>query len=303
MTKSQQLQETLQRIYNAAIEVMSGLMDTQNMYIALYNKDTMMIEFPLAYQNGKLVPDDEKVPRSSWGPRRFGERSGLTEWIIRHKGSLLIEKDFEGWAGAHDVKVFNMETKCWLGAPMLLRDEVIGVIGLQNFEQEGVFDRNHQGLLMTIASQAAVAIENARLFRRAIENELVERIAHDRQKRLQTLQQISQRMVEASQNPDGVLELIARATNDITNSALTSVYLYNQATSTFTSGVSVWREGRVERIENSALPSPEDFAGQIAEEQGTDFIENTADRPEISSFAQRFEMQAFAALPLAIAGA
>ncbi len=297
MTKSQEMQVTLRRIYNEAAAVMSGLMDTRNMYIALYDKDTMMVEFPLAYQDAELVLDEEKVWGKPWGPRRFGERSGLTEWIIRHKGSLLIEKDFEGWAGAHDVKVFNMETKCWLGAPMLLRDEVIGVIGLQNFEREGIFDRNHQDLLLTIASQAAVAIKNAQLF------EATREVARQREERLLRLQQISQRMVEASQNPDGVLELIARATNDIINSALTSVYLYNQATSTFTSGVSVWQEGGVERIENSALPNPEDFAGQIAEGQGSDFIENTADRPEISSFAQRFEMQAFAALPLTIAGA
>ncbi|MBE7468369.1 MAG: GAF domain-containing protein [Anaerolineales bacterium] len=297
MTKSQDLQTTLHRIYNEAAEVMSGLMDTQNMYIALYDKNTAIVEFPLAYQDGKLVPDEEKVAGRPWGPRRFGERNGLTEWVIQHKESLLIEKDFEGWAKAHNVNVFKMDTRCWLGAPMLLRDEVIGVIGLQNFERERIFDQQHCDLLMTIASQTGVAIENAQLF------EATREIARQREERLRRLQQISQRMVEASQNPEGVLEFIARTANDIINSALTSVYLYDQATSTFTSGVSVWREGAVERIENSALPSPEDFASQIAEGQTSDFIENIADRPRVSSFAHRFHLQAFAALPLTIAGA
>jgi signal transduction histidine kinase len=296
MTKSQELQVTLQRIYHEAAEVMKGLMDTHNMYIALYDEDVEMVEFPLAYQDGQLVADEAKNPGTPYGPRRFGERPGLTEWVIRHQEPLLIEKNFNAWAKSQGVTVFNMNTQCWLGAPMILGGKVIGVIGLQNFKQEAVFDRNHQDLLKIIAGQAAVAIENARLF------EATRRVAHEREERLRRLQQISKGMAEASQNPDGVLELVARVANDIIGSDLTCVYLYDQATSTFTGGVSVWRAGQVERIETPALPKPEDFAGQIAEKQGPDFIEKTEDRPEISSFAQRFNMRAFATLPLTIAG-
>ncbi|MCP4407635.1 MAG: GAF domain-containing protein [Gammaproteobacteria bacterium] len=162
-------EQELQNIYNKAAEAMSGLMDTHNMYIAFYNENTKTIEFPLAYQDGQRVPDNEQVKGQPWGPRPFGARKGLTEWVIRHKMPLLVERDFDAWIDAQkDVEAFPMGTQCWLGAPMLLRDKVIGVIGLQNFEREGVFDQNHRDLLVMIASQAAIAIDNANILDRRI---------------------------------------------------------------------------------------------------------------------------------------
>lgn len=161
------LKAELQEIYEKAAEAMSGLMDTRNMYIALYREDTGLIEFPLVYVEGRRVPDEEKVEDTPYGPRSFGKRKGLTEWVIRHQQSLLIGRDFEAWVKAQeDIEAFPIGTKCWLGAPMMLRNKAIGVIGLQNFEREGVFDQNHCNLLEMIAGQAAIAVDNARILDR-----------------------------------------------------------------------------------------------------------------------------------------
>ncbi len=170
------VKQELQDIYDSAAEAMSELMDTRNMYIALYDNDGGIIEFPLAYESGEPVPESKKEKGKPYGPREFGERQGLTEWVIRHRQSLLIEKDFDTWVEAQeDVVAFSMGTKCWLGASMLLRDKVIGVIGLQNYEQEEVFDEHHRDLLVTIAGQAAIAIDNAQQYD-LINNQLARRI-------------------------------------------------------------------------------------------------------------------------------
>jgi GAF domain-containing protein len=161
------VEQELEKIYEKAAKAMLGIMDTRNMYIAIYDENRGTIEFPLAYQEGSLVPDEKKVEETPYGPRSLGDRKGLTEWLIRHKKPLLIAKNFDAWIEAHDeIEAFSMGTKCWLGAPMLLRDRVIGVIGLQNLEEEEVFDRNHQDLLVMIASQAAIAIDNASILER-----------------------------------------------------------------------------------------------------------------------------------------
>jgi GAF domain-containing protein len=52
----------------------------------------------------------------------------------------------------------------WLGVPMLRGNEPIGVIVVQNFTTPRVFGHHDLDLLSAIASQAAVAINNARLF-------------------------------------------------------------------------------------------------------------------------------------------
>ncbi len=156
----------LENIYRATAEVMRGLMDTRNMYIALYDAATDLIEFPFWYERGRLIPDQEKIPGHQAASRKLSQRKGLTGWVIDHKSPLLIEKDFQINARSLGIEVYDIGTKCWLGAPMILRGEVMGVIGLQNFDQEGAFDERHQSLLATIAGQAAIALDNARQYDR-----------------------------------------------------------------------------------------------------------------------------------------
>ena len=289
--KPDSLQTTLQKIYEAAVAVLSGLLDTSNMYIALYNDDSEIIEFPLVYQDG------ERVSKIDYSPRHINKRKGLTEWVIHQKKPLLIEKDFDNRVQEKGIKAFLGVTKCWLGAPMMLPGEkVIGVIGLQNFEREGVFDEYHKQLLMTIASQAATAIENARLF------ELERHMAQERQARLNILQNVSNRMAEAGLKPDEVLQLVAKAANDIGRSDLTAIYLYDQEVAYFTQGVRVLKDGMIEMVENSNdLPAPDGLTAQIAIDQEPLFVNDVSEHPGATDFAQRHQLQAFAGLPLIIA--
>ena len=69
---------------------------------------------------------------------------------------------------------------------MLLHDEVVGVIGLQNFEHERVFDDRHRNLLKTIASQAAIAIQNAWQY------ETIDRLLDRRSRELAAVSQFQQ---------------------------------------------------------------------------------------------------------------
>ena len=51
----------------------------------------------------------------------------------------------------------------WLGVPILVADEVLGVLALESLEQH-TFDEADERLLATLASSMGVALENARLF-------------------------------------------------------------------------------------------------------------------------------------------
>ncbi len=53
--------------------------------------------------------------------------------------------------------------RSWLGVPMLIGDHVIGMIALDK-EESGFYTQEHAQLAMTFATQAAIAIENTRLF-------------------------------------------------------------------------------------------------------------------------------------------
>ncbi len=62
------------------------------------------------------------------------------------------------------IEVHGRMPASWLGVPMVSGKDVLGVLAVQSFEEAGVYDEHHQDLLTAVASQVAIAIENARLF-------------------------------------------------------------------------------------------------------------------------------------------
>jgi signal transduction histidine kinase len=56
--------------------------------------------------------------------------------------------------------------RSWMAVPLIVKDQVMGVLGLSHKEPD-YFTPRHAQLALAIANQAAVAIENARLYERA----------------------------------------------------------------------------------------------------------------------------------------
>lgn len=87
---------------------------------------------------------------------------GLSGWVYRHQQEALIGDTAadERWIQLPDDEEV---TKSALGAPLLYQDRVNGVLVLHH-ERAQYFDESHLSLVTSIASQVAIAIENARLF-------------------------------------------------------------------------------------------------------------------------------------------
>jgi GAF domain-containing protein len=157
--------EVVQRVCeaaHAALQVGGPLM--ANMFVALYRPENDLLEFPLVYDTGRLMPDAEKTPGSPYCSRHLGERQDVPEWVIRQRQPLLAKTraTVEGWAqGLDGVQTVPARSQSWLGAPMIAGDKVSGMIVLRDFEHENAFTESHEKLLTTIANQAAVAIQNA----------------------------------------------------------------------------------------------------------------------------------------------
>lgn len=133
------------------------LMDTTNLYIALYDKAAGMISFPFAVHGGTHA---EHLPQ--YAPRPF--KRGLTEHVISTQEPLLLSKDVRTQVRAMGVEPIGTPSLAWLGVPMTAGDEVLGVLAAQSFERENLFNERHAKILVSISNYAAVAIQNARLF-------------------------------------------------------------------------------------------------------------------------------------------
>src|SRR5215831_8059439 len=88
---------------------------------------------------------------------------GISWWVVENKKPLLIP-DLRKAQDRFDFGVRgDPGIRAWLGVPLIMYDEVIGVLSVQS-HTPGAFGADHLRLLEAIGGQAAVAIQNARLY-------------------------------------------------------------------------------------------------------------------------------------------
>jgi signal transduction histidine kinase len=169
--------ELLKAIYTACRQAVDVTLFT----IALYDEKTNELACELDVREGKLL-----------SKFRVELGSGLNSWVVRN-GKLLnvhsTEEEAQFGIVAYDD---GKPTQSWLGVPMIVRDRVVGVISVQSYRRNA-FSSDDEILLMTIANQAAVALDNSRLFQEhealttALESRVLERTneLHETNLRLQ----------------------------------------------------------------------------------------------------------------------
>jgi two-component sensor histidine kinase/putative methionine-R-sulfoxide reductase with GAF domain len=139
------------------------IFDVQNVYIALYDRRSGTISLPY-FVNDSVR---ETVP-----PIQFGE--GITSHILKTREPLVINRDSEERMTKLGAKTFGNTAKSYLGVPILVGEDVIGVISIQSSDREGVFDDSNVRLMETVAATVGAAIQNAQLYG-AMQQEVVTR--------------------------------------------------------------------------------------------------------------------------------
>lgn len=145
-------------IIAAIYEQVANMMPATSFYVALYDRELDEISFPLTIRDGERVLPGARRPHRS-----------LTEYLLETKRPLLIPRDVAARVEALGLEHIGEEAACWLGIPILAGDEALGIIAVQSFDTPEAYDRWHMEILQTIAAQAAVAIQNARLYERTDE--------------------------------------------------------------------------------------------------------------------------------------
>ena len=101
----------------------------------------------------------------------------IAGWIVKEGKALIIDdvtKDPRFYQYVDTVTRF--QTRSILGVPLKTKDEVIGVLEVLNKKDNQPFTEEDVRVLETLAAQAAVAIENARLFQ---QSDLIADLVHE----------------------------------------------------------------------------------------------------------------------------
>ncbi len=107
-----------------------------------------------------------------------------------------------GWQQVEDLPLDHS----WLGVPLIARDKVIGMISLTRAEV-GQFTPDDKTVVQAFAGQAAIALENARLYAEILDfNERLEQMV---QERTEALNQANQRLEQLYKSKTKFIEVAA----------------------------------------------------------------------------------------------
>jgi len=149
------------QIFRMALSLPAELLQAEIGHLFLFDKGTG--EMNLEYSLG-LPPTAHTLPR-----RNARETSPLAGWVAANKKPLLIP-DFRLQDKFSVNCEMGYERKTSLTVPIMIRDELIGIISLVNRKNGHPFSDNERTLLATIASETAMAINNALLLEKIQSN-------------------------------------------------------------------------------------------------------------------------------------
>ncbi len=159
MEISRQLNSTLDlgTLLNRIILAATELTDTEEASILLVDQRTGELRFEAASHLSPGAMEALVVPMES-----------VAGWVVQHNEPTIVEDaslDPRIYKGVDNT--VQHSTRNLLGVPMVAHEKVIGVVEAINKRNDVNWTEDDVSTLTTLAAQAAIAIENARLFQQS----------------------------------------------------------------------------------------------------------------------------------------
>jgi PAS domain S-box-containing protein len=141
----------LDELYKVIHRSLGKIFNVDNFYIALHHEERDSISFPYH------VDEKDENPGEIFN---FSKTASLTGRVIQSKKPLIFfEEDIIGFARQQSQDVIGTISKIWLGAPLIIKHRVIGVIAIHNFQSAAAYGPRDLDLLNTISQHIGLAIE------------------------------------------------------------------------------------------------------------------------------------------------
>lgn len=160
MAISRQLNSTLDlgTLLNRILQAATELTGTEEASILLMDPATGQLRFEASSNLTRAEMEAIPVPLDA----------SLAGWVVTHDQPVLVEdaRSDERWFPRVD-KTTQIITRNLLAVPMTLHDEPIGVVEAINKRDDHPWTEDDKAALIMLANQAAIAVQNARLFQQS----------------------------------------------------------------------------------------------------------------------------------------
>ncbi|MBI3582294.1 MAG: GAF domain-containing sensor histidine kinase [Nitrospinae bacterium] len=146
---------TLKELTQAVVEHLGQVLRSDRVNLVLYDKKERTLAFIASFFSGENKRDGAEV---------YPLSDGMNSWIVKNQKPLLITRDSIEECERMGIRHGGKPAKSWLGVPMFHKEEVLGVLSVQAYDEPGVYDDSSVELLSLVATQVAVAVVNAELY-------------------------------------------------------------------------------------------------------------------------------------------
>jgi PAS domain S-box-containing protein len=142
----------LRELYATIHLILGEIIDLRNFYIAIYHEKAQRISFPYF-----IDQFDSDITYAD----QFSLENSLTgEVILAKKPIFLNQADLQQRIAEN--RIIGAAPKIWLGVPLKIKGEVIGVMAAQRYDALHDFDEIDLEVLHSVSGQVALAIERKR---------------------------------------------------------------------------------------------------------------------------------------------
>jgi len=146
----------MQAIYDLVGDKIRDTFNAQVVMISQYDSITEKIYHHYAIERGKHL----HIP--GWSPID----ASRAKVVVTKQPVMINEKEILDLLAAQKMHVVpgTEVPKTWLGVPLLVGNQVSGIVSMQNLDIENAFSRSDIDLLTTLTNSMSLSLENARLF-------------------------------------------------------------------------------------------------------------------------------------------
>ena len=204
----------MQAMYEVVGDKIQEIFDAQVVDIGIVDRDAGEIHFPYSIERGIRFPDE---PMAIVGPRRHVIETRQALHLEANAYERIVEM------GQSPVVAQGEPAKSIVLAPMMVGNEVHGVISLQNVDRDHAFTESDVRLLTTLAASLSVSLENARLI-----SETRQRVAE-----LDTVNRVGQ-AISSQLDLSALLELVGEQIRETFAADIAFVALLDEPTQMIT---------------------------------------------------------------------
>ena len=153
--------EDLLDLYRTIRLILGSIIDVTNFFIAIIDRSKRTLYFPYHVD----TVDEDFSPLDD-----FDTESSLTGLIVAEKKPMLLRNEELQERDAQNG-IWGPSPLSWMGSPLLIREEVIGVVALQSYTNPDAYDEADLQLLTAVSQQIAIAIDRKRFLDKLQESE------------------------------------------------------------------------------------------------------------------------------------